>query len=182
LTGQSIRAQQGSEALGDRQQSDCVNGYLVPPAVIENPLTVVVIGAVAFSIVMCILFLVTRGTDSMYDHIGAGGLSREGEAPSGGAAPMASPHVDRAEQEREIRQMLVARNDRLVRRGEPPLDVESELDRLLSGLDAPTEHDAALVAEVRQMVLARNERRERQGQPPLDVDAEVERTLAELDP
>ena len=78
--------------------------------------------------------------------------------------------------------MLAARSERMVRRGEPALDVDAELARLLTPASAPGKHDAELAEEVRQLVIARNERRIRQGLEPLDEDAEVTRTLAEMDP
>ena len=68
-------------------------------------------------------------------------------------------------------------------RGEKPLDVDAEVEKLLAperggpSLGA----DRALREEVRQLVVARNERRLRQGKKPLDVDAEVERQLRELE-
>ncbi len=141
-------------------------------------LTFVVVGTVAFSLVMSVLFLVTRGSDSMYDQIGQGGISRESEysGPAGTTAPLTSAARD--EQEQEVRQMLTARSARRVQRGEAPLDIEAELDRLLA--PAGGEQDAALLAEVRQLVQARNERRLRQGLEPLDEEAEVSRTLSEL--
>jgi hypothetical protein len=148
----------------------------------ENGLTFVVFGSVAFSLLMSLLFLVTRGSDNMYDHIGQGGISREGDHGSGAPAPMADSPAARAEREQEIRQMLNARSERMVRRGQPALDVDAELARLLAGEQAPDSHDAGLVSEVRQLVVARNERRLRQGLEPLDVDAEVTRTLSELEP
>jgi hypothetical protein len=156
-------------------------------AFVENPLAFVVFGAVAFSLLMSFLFLATRGTESAYDRIGAGGMTREGEY---GENPIAAADSStaRAEREREIRQMLLARSERLVRRGQPALDVEAELARLLEGGSspegegAPSTHDAELVTEIRQLVVARNERRARQGQEPLDVDTEVARTLKELEP
>ena len=150
----------------------------LPVALASTGLTFVVFGTVAFSIIMSVLFLVTRGSDSMYDQIGQGGISREGDG--GGPVGMESA-AGRAEREHEIRQMLTARSERRVRRGEPALDVEAELARLLAQT-APHRHDPALEAEVRQLVLARNERRERQGLDPLEVEAEVQRTLRELDP
>ncbi len=150
-------------------------------AIAENGLTFVVFGTVAFSIVMSVLFLVTRGTDSMYDHIGQGGLSREGESGGTAPAPQDSPAA-RAEQEEEVRQMLSARSERLVRRGGAPLDVEAEVARLLAPESPSGTHDPGLLEEVRQMVIARNERRVRRGEEPLDVDAEVQRTLEELGP
>jgi hypothetical protein len=159
-------------------------------AFMENGMAVVVFGAVAFSLVMSFLFLSTRGSESAYDRIGAGGISREGEYGDG---PGAGGHRDhdspaaRAEREREIRQMLGARSERLVRGGQPPLDIDAELARLLGGGSSPnarseTDHDPSLLAEVRQLVLARNERRARQGLQALDVDTEVARTLSELQP
>jgi hypothetical protein len=151
-------------------------------AFIENGLALVVFGAVAFSVVMSILFLTTRGSESAYDRIGAGGISREGDYGTGAAAPVPGSPAAQAEREREIRQMLSARSERLVRNGQPALDVDAELARLLGGEQAPRPRDEGLLAEVRQLVVARNERRVRQGMDPLDVDAEVARTLDELEP
>jgi hypothetical protein len=146
--------------------------------VLQSAFPIVVFGAVALSVVMSLVFLFSRG--SVYDHIGDGGLGQDRE-PAGGLGPPADSPASRAEQELEIRQMLRARSDRLVGRGEAPLDIDAEVARLL----APAQlggHDPGLTTEVRQLVVARNERRGRQGLAPLDVDAEVERTLAELDP
>ena len=89
-------------------------------------------GTVAFSLVMSLLFLVTRGTDSMYDQIGQGGLSREGDSRRRRGAPAPDSAAARAEQEEEIRQMLSARSERLVRRGGGPLDIDAEVARLLA--------------------------------------------------
>jgi hypothetical protein len=148
----------------------------------ENGLSFVVFGTVAFSVVISLLFLLTRGSDSMYDHIGRGGISRDSEYGGGGHANAAESPAERAEREQEIRQMLGARSERLVRRGLPALDVEAELARLLAPAEEPRADEAGLVEEVRQLVVARNERRVRQGLEPLDVEAEVGRTLRELDP
>lgn len=148
------------------------------PAIAENGLSFVVFGTVAFSVVMSLLFLVTRGSDSLYDQIGQGGFSRESEYAAGSAPAPESPAA-RAEQEEEIRQMLGARSERLVRRGEPALDIDAEVQRLLAPARGP-EADPALREEVRQLVIARNERRARQGLDPLDVEGEVERTVQEM--
>lgn len=143
--------------------------------------TLVVFGAVGLFIVIGVLSTFTRG-NSLYDQIGRGGLSLEGDGGGGDelAAPGASAGAD-PEREREIRQMLQARSDRAVRRGEAPLDVDAELARL-AGTAGAAGRDPALAGEVRQLVIARNERRLRQGLQPLDVEDEVRRTLAELDP
>ena len=150
----------------------------------SNGLTFVVFGTVAFSIVMSVLFLVTRGSDSMYDQIGQGGLTKESDydGPAGGGTGAPLSAADRSEQEQEVRQMLRARSDRRVSRGEPALDIDAEVAKLLGDSARASEQDSALVAEVRQLVEARNERRVRQGKEPLDVEAEVARTLEELTP
>lgn len=126
------------------------------------------------------------GMGGAYDEIGEGGLSLgDGKMPP---PPPADSPAARRERELEIRQMLQARSDRMVRRGEAPLDVEAELRRLEGGppgehgAGAAASHDPGLVEEVRQLVTARNERRARRGEAPLDVEAEVARTLEELDP
>jgi hypothetical protein len=152
------------------------------PAIAENGLSFVVFGTVAFSLVMSLLFLVTRGKDSMYDQIGQGGLTRESDYSGDSAGTSLDSPAARAEQEQEIRQMLRARSDRLVRAGRPALDIDAEVARLLAPAERDRDHDPGLVEEVRQLVVARNERRERQGLEPLDVEAEVQRTLTELDP
>jgi hypothetical protein len=148
----------------------------------ENGLSFVVFGTVAFSLLMSVLFMVTRGTDNLYDHIGQGGFSREGDLPAAPPSPGAHSPAARAEQEQEVRQMLRARSDRLVSRGEPALDIDAEVARLLAPASTARERDAGLVEEVRQLVVARNERRQRQGLEALDVEAEVAQTLRELDP
>ena len=82
---------------------------------------------------MSLLFLLTRGAgDSVYDRIGAGGISRESDYGGGAPAMASDSPAAQAEREREIRQMLSARSERLVRRGESPLDVDAELARLLA--------------------------------------------------
>jgi hypothetical protein len=132
-------------------------------------LLVVVAGGVVVAI---ITFL---GTGKLYEQIGRGGLSIDEEkgrehrpAPTGAVAAR--------ERDDEIRQLLVARNERRARRGQAPLDVEDELRRLTASVDV----DPALREEIRQLVVARNERRARAGKPPLDVEEEVERQVREL--
>ena len=144
----------------------------------QNALPIVVFGAVALSVVMSLIFLFTRG--SSYDEIGTGGLTT---GPEGGVAPPPAPEssAGRAERELEVRQMLTARSERLVGRGQPALDIDAEVARLL-GPAEPHSYSVGLTEEVRQLVVARNERRVRQGLEPLDVNEEVTRTLEELDP
>jgi len=93
---------------------------------------------------------------------------------------------DEDSEREEIRQLVEAKAYRQSRRGETPLDVENEIDRLLQG-QLPEEdakpadpETVAIRAEIRQVVVAGNERRERRGEAPLDVEAEVDRMLEEL--
>jgi hypothetical protein len=192
LTGQSTRPVQGSEVPADRQESTHVTSPFANavPAFIEGGVSFAIFLAVTVGLLVLIAFLVTRdrSAGSVYDRIGAGGLSRDSDY-----GPPAAPEspAAQAERESEIRQLLAARSERLVRQGGQPLDVDTELARLLAAesLESEDEHerprrapDPGLLEEVRQLVSARNERLVRQGGQPLDVDAEVARTLRELDP
>ncbi|HEX6204788.1 MAG TPA: hypothetical protein VFZ29_03165 [Solirubrobacterales bacterium] len=97
-------------------------------------------------------------------------------SPRGAPAP-----IDPAMQAAEVRQMLAAKAERQRQRGEQPLDVEVEAERLLASAERPRGQDAIdaeLRAEVRQLVVARNERLMREGRQPLDVEVETEKQLA----
>jgi hypothetical protein len=145
---------------------------------VESAFPYVVFGAVALSVVMSLVFLFSR--ESVHDQIGQGGLTHDMDFAS--APPPLPPDspAGRAERELEVRQMLTARSERLVRAGKPALDIDAEVARLLEP-DQPPASDPGLADEVRQLVVARNERRVRQGLEPLAVEAEVTRTLEELD-
>jgi len=133
--------------------------------------------------VAAIAFIANAG--SAFKSIGKGGLSVEFESDNPrGMRDSVAEAEGAGVREDELRQMLEAKAYRQSARGETPLDVDSELDRLLnegSSGAAPSSDDPALRAEVRQLVVARNERRERQGKEPLDVEAEVDRQLRELE-
>lgn len=99
-------------------------------------------------------------------------------SPRGAPAP-----IDPAMQAAEVRQMLAAKAERQRQRGEQPLDVEAETERLLASAERPHGQDAIdaeLRAEVRQLVVARNERLMREGRQPLDVEVETEKQLADF--
>src|SRR5436190_24336499 len=128
-------------------------------------LLVVVVGAASVAVITFAL------TDKTYAQIGRGPRSLD--------QPSSAEPVSSSVRDDEIRQMLQARNERRVRRGQEPLDIEAELATLLAP-NAALDADPALVAEVRDLVVARNERRIRMGKEPLDVDAEVARQLREL--
>ena len=144
----------------------------------------VVLATVALIAIVSVAFLLTGGAGSAYDHIGAGGIAREGEY-YGMPAAVSESSAGKAERELEIRQMLNARSERLVRNGQQALDVDAGVARLLAakpGGRASNPPDPELVAEVRTLVMARNERRIRQGMEPLYVESEVTRTLEQLGP
>jgi hypothetical protein len=123
------------------------------------------------------------GAFRMLEQLGKGGLSTLDRATAS-PAPLPPAPASPMEREAEIRQLVQARHDRQVGRGERPVDVETEVARLLA-IDTepgPEEHrqDAALREEVRQLVMARNERRIARGEQPLDIEAEVERQLRDI--
>jgi len=151
---------------------------LVASSVQDAFWTVLLIVVIGGALVAVFTFI---GTGKLYEQIGRGGLSlREDDdgrgGPGGGGAP---PNAAAAagERDEEIRQLLAARNARRARRGQDPIDVEAELQRLTA---STIDIDPALREEIRQLVVARNERRARAGKEPLDVDTEIERQVREL--
>jgi hypothetical protein len=148
----------------------------------DTVLPLVVFGATAVYIVSGLLSMLTR--PNLYDQIGQGGLSTVSEDRPGGGLPDRALGLAAAEAEREleVRQMLRARSERLVRQGQAPLDVDAEARRLehLAAIRA-ARRDEELVEEVRHLTIVRNERRARQGAHALDIDTEIERVLVELD-
>jgi hypothetical protein len=118
------------------------------------------------------------GAFGLLEELGKGGLYVDEPPPP---PPGLLGATGRMEREEEIRQLLQARHDRQLARGETPLDVDAEVGRLLAiGEDAVPEGErqaALLRDEIRQLVIARNERRLARGEAPLDVDAEIERQL-----
>ncbi|MBK8295592.1 MAG: hypothetical protein IPK93_12910 [Solirubrobacterales bacterium] len=130
------------------------------------------------------------------DELGKGTFAIDREKP--GRGEPANSETARAEQEAEVRQMVEASAFRRRARGEPDIDVQSEIDRVLgvgpwaeidasevSGEDGPEGPagleggTAQIRAEIRELVIANNERRLRRGEDPLDVDSEVERRFRE---
>jgi len=122
------------------------------------------------------------GSGEAFNSIGKGQFSIEQDFPQDSTGGPSAP-VSAEVREAEIRQFLEAKSYRLATRGEKPLDIEAELERILAE-DRSTGslmRDAQLVAEVRELVEASNARRIRMGREPLDVEAEVERQLTELE-
>jgi hypothetical protein len=138
-----------------------------------DALPIVIVAVTVLAALIAIATLASSG--GSYDQIGRGGLSLRDGSDRPAREPASSGAPAARERDEEIRQLLEARNERRVRRGLQPVDVEAEL----RALERPA-IDPGLEAEVRALVVARNERRARRGQEPLDVEAEVARQLREL--
>lgn len=140
-------------------------------------------GLLAFTGVAAPLIgLLLKRVGGGWETMGGGPFAILNEPPRKSAAG-SSPPIDPAMQAAEVRQMLTAKAERQRQRGERPLDVEAEAERLLASAERPRGQDAIdseLRAEVRQLVVARNERLMREGWEPLDVEAETERQLADF--
>jgi len=144
---------------------------------LQKGLVLLVFTGIAAPLIGLLLKRVGGGWETM----GGGPFAILNERPQKRGGP--APPIDPAIQAAEVRQMLEAKSERRQQRGEAPLDVEAEAERLLATAEQPQGEeamDAELRAEVRQLVLARNERRLREGLEPLDVEAETERQLADL--
>jgi hypothetical protein len=134
-------------------------------------LAVLPIGAIAFA-----------RSGSSLKTLGKGQWAIERELPPSRGLTDSGASVPRAVREAEIRQMVEAKSYRRQARGGEPLDVEAEVERLISETESPGAGiDRELREEVRQLVRARNERRMRRGEQPLDVETEVERQLRNLE-
>jgi hypothetical protein len=146
------------------------------PIAITNGQVIIIVTLIAAPLA-AIAFM---GVGAALRQLGKGRFAIEQDLPRktmGAARP-----VSRQVREAEIRQMLEAKAYRQQARGETPLDVDVELDRLLADAPSPAVvADAELREEVRQLVVARNERRIRRGEAPQDVEAEVERQLRDLE-
>jgi hypothetical protein len=146
---------------------------------LQKGIALLVFTGVAAPLVGLLLKRVGGGWETM----GGGPFAILDQRPQRRGAGAGPPPVDPAIQAAEVRQMLEAKSERRRQRGEAPLDVEAETERLLAAAEQPRGEeamDAELRTEVRQLVVARNERRLREGREPLDVEAEVEKQLADL--
>ena len=140
---------------------------------------IVIIGVSALAIVIAVIAtFASGGSGGLYERIGRGGFSMDGEDQQRRPGPALGSPAAKAEAAEEIRQRVEAKSNRRVARGESPLDIDAEIAKLTQSAPAPA--DEGLREEVRQLVIARNERRVRQGKEPLDVESEVERQLRDL--
>jgi hypothetical protein len=141
-----------------------------------------VILIIVFTTIPIALLTFVLGAKNALDQVGKGQFSVEYESDLPSKITDSDAEAGPAAREDEIRQLLEAKAYRQRTRGEKPVDVTAELNRLLTEAPAvPAGTDPQLAAEVRQLVVARNERRARQGKEPLDVEQEVERQLRELE-
>jgi hypothetical protein len=97
----------------------------------KDAFPLVIIGVSLIAIVVAVVASLASG--GLYERIGRGGLSmdrddmtRPGPAPGSPAA--------KAEADEEIRQLVIARNERRLRQGKEPVDVEAEVERQLRDL------------------------------------------------
>jgi hypothetical protein len=149
-----------------------------------DPVTAGTVLIVVTIAVIPIALIAFARSGSALKTLGKGQWAMERELPpSRGLTNSAPAPVPRAVREAEIRQMVEAKSYRRQARGGEPLDVEAEVERLLSEGDAHPGAgiDRELREEIRQLVRARNERRMRGGKPPLDVETEVARQLRDLE-
>lgn len=119
-----------------------------------------------------IAFVALALSGKTWEEYGKNALLMDGDSPREAKQGSAAALLERDD---EIRQLLEARNHRRERRGETPIDIESELRRLTT-----PQIDSDLRQEIRDMVIARNHRRARTGKPALDVETEIEREIADL--
>jgi hypothetical protein len=141
-----------------------------------------VILIIVFTTIPIALLTFVLGAKNALDQVGKGQFSVEYDSDLPSKITDSDAEAGPAAREDEIRQLLEAKAYRQRTRGEKPVDVNAELNRLLTEAPAvPAGTDPQLAAEVRQLVVARNERRARQGKEPLDVEQEVERQLRELE-
>jgi hypothetical protein len=151
----------------------------VVPFALTNGDVLLIIVFVAIPVAALFFIL---GAGNALRQIGKGQFAIEQDLPQKQGGGSISGGGSGEVREAEIRQMVEAKAYRQEARGEAPVDIDTEVQRLLDDRPAPTlGHDEELRTEVRQLVVARNERRMRKGQEPLDVDAEVERQLRELE-
>lgn len=152
---------------------------------------ILAVGAAELSIVLLLLIVVVVPIATVAFARSGKGYSEIGK----GQFAVDFDEDAKAADHEELRQLVEAKAYRQLQRGEQPVDVDEEVERLISG-DAAPEPDpdkpvaedpfasdpemAQIREEIRQVVVAVNERRERQGEPPLDVEAEVDRRLAEF--
>jgi hypothetical protein len=145
----------------------------------KDAFPIVIIGVSLIAIVIAVVAtFASGGSSGLYERIGRGGFSMDGYEQESRPGPQPGSAAAKAEADEEIRQLVEAKSNRRVARGETPLDVDAEVAKLTQSAPAPA--DEGLRDEVRQLVIARNERRVRQGKEPLDVEAEVERQLRDL--
>jgi hypothetical protein len=153
---------------------------MVPIALSLSTGEVIIIVVIATIPIALLTFVL--GARKALDEVGKGQFAVEFESDLPSTVTDSDAEGGSEAREAEIRQLLEAKSYRQEARGDEPLDVDAEYNRLLTEEPKrPSGIDRGLAEEVRQLVVARNERRIRQGKEPLDVDKEVERQLRELE-
>lgn len=153
------------------------------------------VGASEFDLVLLLTILIVvpvagvafARSGKALENLGKGRFAIDRDDDSPGAPKTAE--VAGQERAEEVRQMLEAADFRSRARGDGRMDVEGELERLMTQPDAwieaegdsesggPSSGEGDLREEIRQLVVANNERRTRRGEDPLDIDEEIEKRL-----
>ena len=163
-------------------RSPCVKAarhYSAPMAGSE----ILAVGAAELSVVLVLLCVIVVPVAAIAFARSGKGYSEIGKGRFAVDYGESSEHEERE----EVRQLVEAKAYRQSQRGEVPLDVETEIERLLSedptagAGETPEDPETAQMRdEIRQVVIAKNESRRRRGEEPLDVESEVERMLSEF--
>ncbi len=98
----------------------------------KDAFPLVIIGVSLVAIVIAVVASLASG--GLYERIGRGGLSMDGDEASRPSGPAPGSAAARADAAEEIRQLVEAKSNRRVARGEAPLDVEAEVERRLREL------------------------------------------------
>jgi hypothetical protein len=114
-----------------------------------DALPIVIVAVTVLAALVAVGTLASSGRS--YDQIGRGGLSLRDGSDRPAREPVTTGAAAARERDDEIRQLLEARNERRVRRGLEPVDIDAEI----RALDGPA-IDPDLEDEVRALVVARN--------------------------
>ena len=176
LTGQSTREEGYPRPLPiatERPRPSSTLGCVLPLGLSNGEVILVVV-----FVALPIAAIAFAGAGAVYREIGRGAFAMDHDAKPAKGGP--GEQVSQQVQEAEVRQMLEAKAFRQAERGEPTIDVDAEMEKLMAP-KVDVAADPELVEEVRQLVVARNARRLRSGKEPLDVEAEIARQLSDLE-
>src|SRR5881394_822208 len=94
----------------------------------KDAFPIVIIGISLIAIVVAVVASLSSG--GLYERIGRGGFSMDGEEMQRRPGPAPGSPAAQAEAAEEIRQLVEAKSNRRVERGQAPLDVDAEIAKL----------------------------------------------------